>query len=272
MAGLSLSKAWEDTREIFARDGGLLTAVALALLVLPEAVVGLITPPIGTAMTMTGRIVWLIAGLIGLVGQLALARLAIGPSTTVGHAIGHGGRRFLPTFGALVLLGIALAVVIIPLMILLVWSGIVAVPIEGQRPPPSFAVLAFAVVLGSVLLSVKFLLMIPISAAEQAGPLEILKRSWSMTAGHYWRLFAFLVLMIVATVVLLLAAQAVGAIAGAAIAGRIAPFTLGALVLALFQSVASASMTTLLAVMLARIYLQLAGHDGAQASVPSSGT
>jgi len=270
MSELSLSRAWEETRDIFAHDGGLLSAVTLALLVFPEVIVGLITPA-GVAMAPLGRIVWIVAGLIGILGQLALVRLALGPSTSVGEAIAHGARRFPATLGAFLLLCLALGVIVIPLMVVLALSGAVALPVEGRTPPPSFMVLAFAIMIGTLLIGVKFMLTIPISAAEESGPLHILKRSWRVTAGHYWRLLAFLLLMIVTTIVLLIAAQSVGLIAGQAIGGRVVPLSLGALVLALFQAVASATMTALLTVMTARFYVQLAGRGDAQASVPSSG-
>jgi len=42
---LSISRAWDETREIFRRDGGLLVSVALALIVLPAIVVGIVAPP-----------------------------------------------------------------------------------------------------------------------------------------------------------------------------------------------------------------------------------
>jgi hypothetical protein len=271
MAQLSLSRAWEETRGIFARDGGLLTAVALAMFVLPETVVGLITPPSGATMSPVGRAVWIVGMLIGLIGQLALVRLALGPSTTVGQAIQNGARRFLPTFGALLMVGIAVALIVIPLLVLLMMAGVVGVPVEGQQPPPSFALFVVLVAIASLLVSVKFTMAVPISIGEEPGPLEILKRSWRLTSGHYWRLLAFIVLLLVTTTILLLAAQSVGGIAAQLIGGRVAPFTLGALVLALVLSIVSAAVTTLFAVMLARIYLQLAGRGEAQAGVPSSG-
>jgi len=271
MAQLSLSSAWDETRAIFARDGGLLIAVALAMLVLPETVVGLITPG-GSAMSLLGRCVWLIGALVGLIGQIALVRLALGPSTTVGQAIGHGARRFLPTVGALLILFACLAIVVIPLIFVLIYAGVLAVPVQGQPPPPSFTMFALFLALASLAFSVKFMMAVPISTAEQVGPLDILKRSWRLTGGNYWRLLAFLALLLVAAVFLLAAAQFVGGIAAQLLAGRITPFSLGALILALLQALASATATTLFAVMLARIYLQLVGGPAPQASVPSSGT
>jgi hypothetical protein len=270
MAQLSLSRAWDDTRAIFAHDGALLVSVALALLVLPETIVGLINPPVAGTATLPGRIVWMVGGLISLIGQIAIVRLALGPSTTVGQAIAHGGRRFLPMLGSLLILLVVLAVIVIPLMMLLMATHIVAVPIEGQQPPPSFALFAIILSLIALGFSVKFTMSVPVATAEDAGPFEILKRSWRLTAGHYWRLLAFILLLLVTTLILLLVAQFLGGILAELIGGKIAPLTLGALVVALFQAAASATATTLFAVMLARLYLQLTAGAG-QPSVPKSG-
>jgi Membrane domain of glycerophosphoryl diester phosphodiesterase len=270
MAQLSLSKAWEDTRAIFARDGSLLTAVALALFVLPQIIVGLVTPSVGAAVSTQGRVIWIIGALIGLVGQLALVRLAVGPSTAVGQAIQHGARRFLPTIGAFLILVAAMALVLVPLMIVLFLTGTVQIPVEGQPPPPSFAALAAVIALASVLVSVKFALSVAISSTEQVGPLQILKRSWTLTRGHYWRILAFVLMLVVTALVLGIVAQSVGGIFAELIGDQITPFSLGALVIALLEAIASAVVSTLFSVMLARIYLQLAGRE-AQTSVPSSG-
>jgi Membrane domain of glycerophosphoryl diester phosphodiesterase len=271
MPQLSISRAWEESRAIFARDGGLITAVALALLVLPATVAGVITPPVGGRPSYEGRVISLIAGCIGLAGQLAIVRLAIGPSTTVGQAIQHGVRRFLPTFAAVLMLVVAFAVIVIPVMLLLIWLRVVGMPVEGQQPPASFAIFSFAMAIAALLVSIKFCMIVPVSVAQQPGPLTILKRSWSITSGNYWRLLGFMLLIVVAAIIVLLAAQFVGLFAARLIAGNITPLSLAALVLSLFRAVASAGMTILFALMLSRIYLQLAGRNEVHASVPSSG-
>ena len=98
MRGLSISRAWEETRAILARDGRLIAAVALALIALPTAVTGLIDPNgIGDSAGRMGLdVIVVVASLLALAGQLALIRLALGPSVTVGAAIVHGlgGCRF----------------------------------------------------------------------------------------------------------------------------------------------------------------------------------
>ena len=270
MSRLSLSTAWEESKDIFSRDGALLLAVALALLVLPEVVAGVVSPPTIASQSAGGRALALAMAFVAVIGQLAIVRLALGPSTTVGQAIAHGARRFPATLGALIILIFAIACVLLPLLVILLMTGAIEMPVQGQAPPRSFSTVLLLIVIGSLFVAVKFIMTVPVSSAEEAGPLTILKRSWRLTGGHYWPLFGVELLLLVAALVLLLSAQFVGgAIAGAV--GTIEPFSVSALVLSAFMGIAQAVFTVLASVMLARIYVQLSRGE-AEVSVPSSGT
>src|SRR5690349_4027948 len=115
MRKLSISQAWEESRVVLARDGKLIGAVALAMLVLPGLVVNAIVPaaPRGE-MPAAGP--WIIAGLVALVisfiGQLSIIRLAMGPQITVGEAIAHGARRTLPFIGAFLIWAVPFAILL----------------------------------------------------------------------------------------------------------------------------------------------------------------
>lgn len=270
MARLSLSVAWDEARQIIARDGGLLSAVALALMVLPQIISGLVVPTEDPAPTIAGRLIVFAAILIGLVGQLAIVRLALGPSTTVGQAIAHGFRRFLPVIGAILLIGIAIGIILIPLLAILIGAGLIEMPSGGQESR-SFAIAVLLIVVGSLFLAVKFIMTVPVASAEHAGPLTILKRSWRLTSGHYWVLFAFELLLLGTALVILIAAQVVGGSIGQVVDGDMRPFSTSALILAVFLSVAQAAFTVFASVMLARIYVQLAGRAEARPGVPTSG-
>ena len=100
------------------------------------------------------------------------------------------------------------------------------------------------VVIAALFLAVKLIMTVPVASAEQAGPLTILKRGWKLTSGHYWTLFAVEILLLVAALVLLISAQFVGG-AIAQLLGDIEPFSLSALVLALFMGAAQAVFTVL---------------------------
>ena len=100
MSSLSISKAWDESKAIGARDGRLIAAVALALVLLPQAIYGVIVPP--PAMSGEEAPSWatglsLIVAVIGVVGQIAIIKLALGPATSVGESILHGFKRsFFP--------------------------------------------------------------------------------------------------------------------------------------------------------------------------------
>jgi hypothetical protein len=264
VAKLSISKAWDETRGIIGRHGGLLVTVALALLVLPGVISELVSPeaqqgqlpPLGAWM-----IVAAIAVLIGLVGQLAIIWLAMGSGASVGEAIRHGLRRAPSYIAATLIWALPFGLAIYALM-------------KGIRPedPSPAAGLGLLVLLPVMIFFViRMILTAPVAAAEEIGPIEIIKRSWQLTAGSWWRLFGFFAVLVVAALVVL---AAVGAVVGSMTRlafGELEPMSVGALALAVVNQLAGAALTVVFVVMLARIYVQLAGDRSAEASVPTSG-
>ncbi len=272
MSSLSISKAWDESKAIGARDGRLIAAVALALVLLPQAIFGVIVPP--PAMSGEEAPSWatglsLIVAVIGVVGQIAIIKLALGPATSVGESILHGFKRVLSAFSALCLFVLPLAVILVALMVAV--GGPDAIEsLAGGKPQPGVAGLILLFVAIVVLVSIRFQMVVPVAAAESANPIQILKRSWELTRGHYWRLLAFLLVALMFAVVLLLFAQIIGGILGRIAFGDTKPFTIGALAVALISAAAQAAFTCVVGVMLARIYVQLSGREGA--GVPKSGT
>ena len=271
---LSISRAWDETREIFRRDGGLLISVALALIVLPAIVVGIIAPPEpGVPASGADQILRIVAALIAIVGQLALIRLALGPSTSVGDSISHGARRFLPAFGAILILIILMAVIIIPLMaVLAMVMGIDPSQMASRaKPGPQVGLLILIMCLVALAISVRFTLISPVASAEAIGPLAIIKRAWNLTKGHYWRILGLVVLLLIAAIFLLMTAGVLGGLLARLFSSDIEPFSVAALIVSLVAGVAQGAFSVLASVMLARVYAQVAGA-GAEATVPSSGT
>src|SRR5689334_18798849 len=123
MSKLSLSRAWEEATAVLARDGRLFAAVALALVVLPQAVVGLLAPssPSESAALTSALLGFLI--IIGLIAQISLNCLAIGPSKTVGEAIMRGVIRMPALVGAFILLMLLLFLILIPLVLIFAAIG-----------------------------------------------------------------------------------------------------------------------------------------------------
>jgi ABC-type Fe3+ transport system permease subunit len=111
----------------------------------------------------------------------------------------------------------------------------------------------------------------PAASAEPIGPIAIIRRSWTMTGGHWWRLFGFLILFLVGAGILLIAVSTVAGTIVSLFLGPLEPLSASALVTSLIEAVFQAAVSVIFAMMLARIYAQLSGRD-AQPSVPSSGT
>lgn len=251
---ISLSAAWDETKTILARDGRLLVAVALALLVLPGILLDVSVPevapgefpPAGPWMAIAALVI-----VVSLAGQLALIRLALGPGTTVGDAIAHGFRRVLPYLGAVLLWALPL------LALAIACYSAAHIGSEAPRAAPAAAFLALVGV--GVFLAIRLLLSSAVASAEPIGPLAILKRSWAVSRGNWWRLFGFAFLFAVTMLIVLGAVQGVIGSAAAAAFGKLRPWSLGALVVGLVSQLISAAASVVFFVMLARIYRQIAG-------------
>lgn len=266
---ISLSAAWDETKSILARDGRLLGAVALAMLVLPGIILDLSMPQ-ATPGEMPPAGAWIAIGAvalaISLAGQLAVIRLALGTGTSVGDAITHGFRR-LPSYLGALLLWVG------PLMLIgwLLYRA-AGVGTETPRGAPAFGLLALVLV--GLFLAFRLLLSSAVASAESEGPIGILKRSWALGRGNWWRLFAFALLFAITLLVLLGAIAAVLGSAVAAASGGLEPWSLGTLAMSLVSQLISSAVSVVFFVMLARMYRQVAGTAGSDAAVgvPNSGT
>lgn len=266
MRKLSISRAWEETRVVLARDGKLIGAVALAMLVLPGMVVNAVVPtaPRGEMPAPGG---WIAAGLvallISLVGQLSIIRLAMGPQITVGDAIAHGARRTLPYLGAFLLWAV-------PFVLLI--SGLYETVRANPTHASAVSALAMIVVcIACIFVAVRLLLMAAVASAEPIGPFAIFRRSWDLTAGNWWRLFGFVVIFFVGAVALLWATASVVGLFARMFFGEIAPLSIGWLVVMLIAQLLSAFIYVVLFTIQARLYVQRSGPPQAEATVPTTG-
>ena len=269
MAKLSLSRAWDETKTVLARDGKLIGAVGLALVVFPQTIAGLFSPQEGQEVAAGSVWVLTLSIIVAIIAQAALNRLAIGPSTTVGEAIRRAFRRTPALLAAFILLGLALVVALIILLTILAAAGVMAIPTAGQPPSPGLVGL---LILVAAMGYAVFQLMIPVAAAEEGGPIRILRRSWKLSKGSYLRLLLFVIALLFSTLIVWMAGQFVFGSLVALLLGTPTAFSLPALVLAFLVALIQAGFTIIFAVMLARIYVQLSGPDHAGVSVPSSGT
>lgn len=255
---LSISQAWDETRALLQSDGKLFATVALALMVLPGLVASLFTPtPKPGQLPAPGMwiAVFLVAVLIAIVGQLAIAKLALGNRLTVGEAISSSFARMPVYFLSQLMWGLPFAVLFVALA-------------RAMQAQNSAAALLFLVVtVGFLFIAVRMTLTAPIASAEQSGPVDIVKRSWDLTSGNWWRLFGFLMIFLIGAGILILATSSILGLAVRAIFGELEPFSVSALVVSLATEVVQAGAYVVLMVMLARLYLQVSGRAEAVGEV-----
>ena len=281
MASLSISAAWDETKAVLARDGRLFASVALALTVLPAAIVGAFYPGgLSTAIfavfesNSLGLTVLVVAVfLVILTGQLAITRLAIGPSITVAGAITHSARR-LPSYVAVALI-MSAAIMVVMLVGAAFIATTVKTPVSEEElaKAPAVAVVVLVMLAAYLFLMTRIVsVAAAVATTEGTGPLRIIRRSWALTSGHFWRLLGFLLVYLIGTGIAEYAVISVVGTVTPMLLGNMDPMSASALVLALVAALANGIVIVVLAVMLARIYVQLARRAEAQPSVPSSGT
>ena len=266
MHKVSISQAWDESRAVLARDGSLIATVALALVVLPSVAVSVLLPEasVGGQLSNVWRAIVLVAFLISFVGQLSIVRLAMGPHITVGEAIRHGASRVLPYLGAFLLW-------VVPFVLV----GSVPYKMAGEnggQPTVIAALLLLAVTALACFVVVRLLLLGPVATAEPIGPIKIIRRSWDLTAGNWWRLFGFVLIFAVGALAVIWSVTAVLGIISRLWLGQVPRASVSGLVILLVVQAITSALYVVLFVMQARIYTQLSGRGEVHPGVPSSGT
>lgn len=263
MAALSLSTAWVETRQLLERDGRLFGSVALALVILPTVVLGVVDP---RPNAQSEAPVWfsvltLAVMLVTLAGQIAMIRLALGPSVTVGAAIHHATARLPRYILALFLLLVAAIAATIPFALVGAGLGMRIEP--GTQPSLTGSVLLLVLVflLFLLMLASRMMMAMPVASAEAAGPLTILKRSWHLTDGVWLKLFGFLLVVLFGAMLVLLSVAVVVGSLTALFLGTREPMSVGALIEAVISGLMTGAFSILFTLMLARIYVQLSGRS-----------
>ena len=268
MTTLSISRAWNETAAFVAREARLLFPIAFLLVALPAGILQLMAPsPTATPAEQVQAVLLLLplallAGILGLIGTIALSYLALRPGASVGEALQVGGRRFIMLFAAWLLIGLGMVAALIPLFVVAALLG----GAGGRIEPTSGAAVIFILLLliylaGFVALWVRLLLMAPVAAVENAGPIEIIRRSWDLTREHFWKLLGLVLLLILAALVVLFAVSTVAGILIILVAGPPQPGSGAMILLILVSALIQSAVSMIFATLAARLYAQLSGED-----------
>ncbi|WP_298400183.1 glycerophosphoryl diester phosphodiesterase membrane domain-containing protein [Sphingobium sp.] len=263
MATMSIGKAWEEAVAFVAREASLLLPVALLFVALPGLILEQMTPPelqawfaqpkmetipamppgFGLAMMLTIILIWF--------GSLALFALALRPGISVGEALRLSLARLPVLIGtALVAAGALAAIVIVAVLVGVVFS------LASKALAATLGLLLGLGAAGLVFYaSIRLVLLNPVVIDSQAGVMASLRAAWALTRGHFWRLFGFLILVMILSTIASTAAQAVVGVLGGLIAGVDGAKLAGSIAAAIVSTVIQVYMLA----MLARLYRQAVG-------------
>lgn len=268
MAKLSITAAWNETAEFVKREARLLFPLAFMLIALPVAVMEALQPdPAGPGQMPEAGAWALIIPLVlvaSMIGNLAISFLAIRSNVAVGEAIGRGARRFLPLFLVFILLclvGFILLVIAATIVMALVPGALSDASAGMQSPAVAQAVMLTILLMLPIIIffGTRLILVTPAAAAEEAGPIGIIRRSWSLTAGHTGKLIAFLLLVFILIAVLTTAIQSVAGLLFTLVAGPPRAGSLSKLLIILVMAGVRTIVGVYLTSLIARIYVQRAG-------------
>lgn len=203
---MPISEAWNDTVAFVGREGALLFPVAFALIALPAIIFQAAMPAVEPgAQPEAGAWMLLLLPLLvfTIVGTLTLSALALQGGLSVGEAIGLALRRLLPFLGAVGLIGLAGMAIMVPL-------SVASVVLGGSERAAMMLLMPLTLIV-FILVSVRLVFINPVAAREDGGPIAVIRRSWMLTRGHFWKLFTFFALLMLITIV---ATVAVNAVAG----------------------------------------------------------
>ena len=261
MSSLSIGKAWDEAKSALQANRKLIVPVALGLILLPAVVVSMVQPHV-PAGEQPPPGAWMLVALamviVMIVGQLAIVLMVNGWQGSVGEAIGKASRR-TPAFVLAALTYLLPVIILFSLLLGLAGAGTSA---TGQVDWTNLSavgwLIALLFLLALVFVSIRLLPLLPVVASEGIGPIASLKRSYGLTTGHFWRLFGFVAMLMLAFLIL---ALTVGAVIGSIVRlalGDPDPWTLSLLLIALAGGLVQAGFVMVYAGMVARIYAQLA--------------
>jgi hypothetical protein len=264
---LSIGKAWESASRFLRRELRLVAPVALALFAIPIALAEWVSPSVSPAQPSEGPgwLISLVVLIAALTGLMTIAGLAIGWSGNLGSAISRAFKRVLGLLAALAL--IYLPITILAVLALAMVLGGAGITDPSQLTPellartPSFTTFVIGLTVVLLLVFTRIFPMSAIAFVETGNPIGLIGRSWRLTAGHFFRLLGLLLLLLIASAIASAAVTFPAGSLAVLVAGEIAPFSLSALIVALFKGAMAAAIWAINAAITGCVYAQLTGNQ-----------
>ena len=276
---VKMGDVWDRTVEFLGDNLSIVMPVVLIALFVPSSISGSLQDLAqsgGSGVRLGLAILSLGFSILSLWAQLAIVALAIDP------AIGRGltrvaTARLLPAIGVFLLVALAFMVLALPVIVLLVVSGVDFTAMQQGRAEQAglsagYALalfLAFLVVLiAAIVLAARLLPLTGVIVAEQRGAGAI-TRALTLSRGLTWRLIGVVILYAVVALVAVLAAQTVFGSILRLVAGGDGPITIARIVTAVIVSGVSTAFTVLASAFCGKLYAALVRGPGAAAPHPA---
>lgn len=205
MTEFSLGIIWEETIAFLRREGSLLIPVALATfgiaqLLLELAMVG--NPAAGpvTQAFSPRSLLMIPAALLLLIGNLAVSRIVLVPGRSIGESLSDTLRN-APRALLVILLIFAMMAGIALLTVIAATLGAMTFRVDPKAITPNIVLL---LMVPMFIIGIRMLMLVPILAVEQQGPLEALRRAWALSRRHFLRFLGVFATVMMLTVVLAL--------------------------------------------------------------------
>lgn len=193
MTPVSLGSIWDETVAVLRREKALLVPVALAIF----GPVQLLMGQAASAMAATTRdgmdtppppdtLLLIPALLLSMFGYMVVALLTVRPGISVGEALRESGRS-LP--GALLATLLAVIVGFAAALIVMI-AATIGITIFGTDPatPQMSMQLVVLFLIPMCVIWVRMLMLPAVAACETHGPVDMLRRAWSLSRNNVLRL------------------------------------------------------------------------------------
>ncbi|MBA3897780.1 MAG: hypothetical protein H0X36_11755 [Sphingomonadaceae bacterium] len=254
---VSMNAVWDESAAFMRREAHLLVPLALATLLLGNTV-GTLAQLAAPRGDIVASLVMIAGALWSIIGQLAIAALALRPGSSVGEALKLGASRLGKLLVVALLLGAVIFVACLPLVFGLAKSGYNPADPQIAAHLPAWAV--FYTLLVIVILfwvSVRLSVLNALIVDRNPSPLAALREAFALTRGVAARLTLALILYaIVAFVVSLAVRFVLGSLFLVIARGLNSPFA-GAVLDALASGLVATGFVLVATVFLAFLYRRL---------------
>ncbi len=257
---ISMSSIWDETVVLLRREAPLMVPLAFATIGIGSAVSSLAQGAIqqagGNGVSGLVFLALLIATLLTLVGNLAVMALALRPGMSVGEALRLAAQRLPKMVVILILIGLVVMLMIIPLAVILVASG---VDMQAKVPdvPPLAILYALVVIAALLYLFARTFTLNGLVIDKNPPIIETIKQTFAATRGLVGKIIGVTILFIVVAAILDWATILISGAAFALVGKMIGSPFAAQMMTALVGGMVSAGLSLVSTLFAARLYTNL---------------